>query len=115
MSETIRQLKDVAVVIRSKNAGPYELTLDVIFENVNIYKSVKATHLFNREMIAGLYGIPEEDVLGVIHYDPAHAIKVTLRRAVPSGGIGDRDVYGAQQHAPLLAVAIAVPESNAIP
>ena len=32
----------------------------------------------------------------------AKAVKATLVRPLPSGALGERDVYGAQQHAPLM-------------
>jgi hypothetical protein len=38
----------------------------------------------------------------VLPYPAALAIKIVMDRVVASGDIGDRDVYGAQQHAPLL-------------
>jgi hypothetical protein len=43
-------------------------------------------------------------------YDPAVALafKATLPRLVPAGDIGDTDVYGAQQHGPLLDVDIPI-------
>ena len=106
MSVETQPLHEVADVIRSKNAGPFELTLDIIFKDHAVFCAVRDSGLFNPAMIAGLYGIAEEDVLNVVHYEPARAIKVTVKRNVPSGAIGDRDVYGAQQHAPLLTVQI---------
>ena len=42
----------------------------------------------------------------VIPYPPANAIKIVIDRAVLAGTPGDRDVYGAQQHGPLLDVAL---------
>jgi len=36
------------------------------------------------------------------------AFKAILTRLVPAGDIGDTDVYGAQQHAPLLDVDIPI-------
>jgi hypothetical protein len=39
-------------------------------------------------------------------YAPARAFKATLPRLIPAGAFGDSDVYGAQQHAPLLEVDI---------
>jgi hypothetical protein len=42
----------------------------------------------------------------VIPYPAGRAIKIVLARAVMAGDPGDRDVYGAQQHAPLLEVEI---------
>ncbi len=97
------RLRDVASVIRSKNSGPYELTFDVIFKDAEIYQRVKSAGIFNEEMFAELYGIPLPDVIGVVHFDPAIAIKATLVRPIPSGSLGETDVYGAQQHAPLMA------------
>jgi hypothetical protein len=41
-------------------------------------------------------------VLSIVGFAPANAIKATLRRPLASGAVGETDVYGAQQHAPLL-------------
>ena len=41
-------------------------------------------------------------------YPPAHAYKATIERKIASGAVGDTDVYGAQQHAPLLDVEIPI-------
>ena len=53
-------------------------------------------------MIAELYKIPVEDVLGIVYFPNARAIKATIVRPLASGAMGERDVYGAQQHAPLV-------------
>jgi len=98
------RLIDVAAVIRSKNAGPAELTLDVIFKSRAWFERVRDAGVFTPALIADTYGIPESDVLSVIHFEPACAIKATLRRRLPSGAVGDTDIYGAQQHAPLLGL-----------
>lgn len=44
-------------------------------------------------------------MISIVAFDPAHAIKITLKRPLASGAVGDGDVYGAQQHAPLLGLA----------
>jgi len=41
-------------------------------------------------------------------FPPAHAYKATIERRIASGAVGDTDVYGAQQHAPLLDVEIPI-------
>jgi len=46
-----------------------------------------------------------------VHFDPASAVKCTMVRPVISGAPGDTDIYGAQQHAPLLALEVPVRES----
>ncbi len=98
----MKKLVDLARVIRSKNAGPYELTLDMIFKNNEIYSKVKENKLINAEKIAEIYKIDKDLIKGIVYFDPAYAVKVTMKRELASGAYGDSDIYGAQQHAPLL-------------
>jgi hypothetical protein len=100
------KLTDVASVIRSKNSGPYELTLDIIFKDRFWYEQALRQNLINAPLIARLYNIAEEDVLGIVAFEPANAIKATIRRPMVSGAVGETDVYGAQQHAPLLSLTL---------
>ena len=96
------KLRDIASVIRSKNAGPYELTLDVLLQSDEMFQKLQVADVINKKSIAKLYGLPEEDVLSIVYFPNARAIKATLVRPMPSGAMGERDVYGAQQHAPLV-------------
>ena len=98
------RLAEVTSVIRSKNAGPYELTLDIIFTETFWFDEAIRCDLINKTVIASLYGVDESDVLSIVAFAPANAIKATLRRPLPSGAVGESDVYGAQQHAPLLTL-----------
>jgi hypothetical protein len=100
-------LRDVAQVIRSKNAGPFELTLDVLFGDEALYRRVRDAGVFTAAAVAALYRVPASSVLKVVHYDPALAVKMTLARPLVSGALGESDVYGAQQHAPLLDMELA--------
>jgi hypothetical protein len=102
---TVR-LVDVASVIRSKNAGPYQITLDIIFKERRIYERVRRSGVVNAEAISALYQITRADVLGIVGFEPACAIKITFRRPIVSGDVGDSDIYGAQHHAPLLDLVV---------
>ncbi|MBI4185119.1 MAG: DUF4387 domain-containing protein [Proteobacteria bacterium] len=99
------KLMDLARVVRSKNAGPLKITLDLMFEDEARYQRALQSPALSPGAIAPLYGLARSQV-EVIPYRPALAIKVVMDRTVPSGSLGDRDVYGAQQHAPLLEVEI---------
>jgi hypothetical protein len=99
------KLSDIAQVIRSKNAGPRRLTLDIIFASNEDYERVAQSPALDRKTAAALYGLPAQDVT-VIPYPVGRAIKIVLARPIMAGDPGDRDVYGAQQHAPLLEVEI---------
>jgi hypothetical protein len=100
------KLVDVATVIRSKNAGPYELTLDIIFTDRRTYEKVVATDAIDPILISRLYRIPVSDVLELVAFDPAAAMKITIRRPRVAGDVGETDIYGAQQHAPLLGIEL---------
>jgi hypothetical protein len=99
-------LRDVVAIVRSKNAGPFRLTLDILFSDQRVYERVSRSGLISPELIASLYQIPAERVTTFVCFDPGRAIKATLVRPVSSGSVGDGDVYGAQQHAPLLDIRI---------
>lgn len=101
-----KKLTELARVIRSKNAGPFELTFDIIFKDAESYERAKRGGVFSRELFAELYRIPVERVLNFCFFDQAYAIKATIARPVSSGAAGDSDVFGAQQHAPLLEIEV---------
>jgi len=99
-----RSILSVAKVIRSKNSGPYELTLDIIFKDRAGYELFKRKNVVTKAKIARLYRCRVEDILKVVYFEPAKALKVTIKRPIPSGHPGETDIYGAQQHAPLLSL-----------
>ena len=98
------RLSEIAQVIRSKNAGPRRLTLDVMFASDADYQRVVQSPALSRRRLVGCIAFPPDHV-AVIPYPLGRAIKITLPRDT-AGDPGDRDVYGAQQHAPLLGIEI---------
>ncbi|MCR4408710.1 MAG: DUF4387 domain-containing protein [Candidatus Saccharicenans sp.] len=96
-----RNILQVARVIRSKNSGPFELTLDIMFKERRYFDLFREKNIITARKIARLYRIPESDVLKIVYFEPSQAIKVTIKRKIPSGAPGDSDIYGAQQHVPL--------------
>jgi len=100
-------IRNLAKVCKSKNAGPFELTIDVVFEDAETFDRVKATGVLDPAVFARLYNVPEQNVL-FTPYDAAFAFKATFPRLVPAGDFGDTDVYGCQQHAPLLDVDLPI-------
>jgi hypothetical protein len=99
-------LADLAKTIRSKNAGTDKITFDVIFTDQASYERVKACGALTRGTIAALYRIDPARITDFVAFDPAMAIKFTILRERPSGSPGDPDIFGAQQYAPLLSLAI---------
>jgi hypothetical protein len=99
------KLTDVARVIRSKNAGPTTLTVDLMFNDATGYERALAAPSLQPAAVAQLYGVAPSQV-EVIPYPPALAIKIVMDRRIVAGTPGDRDVYGAQQHGPMLEVEL---------
>lgn len=106
MADTDVPLAELAAIIRSKNAGPFRLTLDVIFDDEAAFQRVSASNVLARERIAELYAIDVSDVTDHTIYPEGRAIKATIVRATSSGSVEDADVYGCQQHAPLLTIMV---------
>lgn len=97
------RLDQMATAIRSKNAGPCLLTLDLIFSSKENFDRASGKLETLRTYISDRYATPLEQIRTFV-YAPAQAIKITIPRHIMSGDVGDRDVYGAQQHAPLLDI-----------
>ena len=95
-------LGDIASVVRSKISGPYHVTFDILFADQETYKKVQNSKLLNKATIAKLYNIPENEVITSLWWTPAMAYKATIPRHRASGGFGEMDTHGSQQHAPLL-------------
>jgi hypothetical protein len=99
------KLWELTKLIRSKNAGPFELTFDVIFKDRAGYEKVRDSNLISADWFARTYRLTAEMVT-IINYDAANAIKITIPRPAISGDIDDTDVYGGQQHGPLVNVEV---------
>ena len=97
-------LGELATFISSKNAGPFLLTVDVVFSSREAFELVRDSCLVTPERVATLYARDVDDVVGIYFVDSANALKVTMRRSIPSGSPGDTDVYGAQQHVPIMTL-----------
>jgi hypothetical protein len=99
------KLGDLAQLIRSKNAGPFTLTFDVMFDDEDTYRRVIESNALTKEVFANTYKVPLEDVLYFTH-DAARAVKISIPRPYVQCSREDGDAYGGQQHAPLVDIDI---------
>lgn len=98
-------LTSLAPVIRSKNAGPTQFTIDLFFSSGEGFVVAAESTALSCAGVASLYGLEPTQVQR--HLLPSiRAIKFSMPRVVCAGNPGDGDVYGAQQHAPLLEVML---------
>lgn len=87
------QLGELVVNVRSKNAGPYWVTIDVFCGNDSVYSQVQA--LLSKSFVASLYQQPEE-TLKYFELPDLHVLKFSFPRPVVQGSRYDRDMHGAQ-------------------
>lgn len=103
MTEMIT-LKDHAKIIRSKNAGPFEMTIDIIFKDQADYEYFMGTGVLTKELVSQLYHLPIEKIITFEPYPAANAFKITLPRHRSQGSIGETDMHAAQQHVPICMI-----------
>lgn len=101
-------LGSLARLIRSKNAGPWMLTIDIMFPDEDIYDLVLESGAVQAAEISRLINVPAQD-LEIYFYAAANAIKISYPRSVPNGHRLDNDLFGGQQFAPLVELVIPLP------
>ena len=101
----MEKLGELASLIRSKNAGPFELTFDIMFDNDESFRRVKESHALSRQLIADLYRVPLEEVKFFV-VPQALAFKASIPRPRFQGDVLDSDGHGGQQYAPLIDIEI---------
>jgi hypothetical protein len=91
-------LGDLALEVRSKNAGPFWMTLEAFMPDDESYRIADA--LITTDLIAQLYQIAPES-LQVFRIPQLRVIKVSFPRPVLQGSLRDRDMHAGQHHVPL--------------
>ena len=99
------QLHELTRLIRSKNAGPFELTIDIMFDNAESYERVIKSGVLSIECMARIYNVDPALVQSFEARD-ALAIKISFPRHTPSGSIHDTDIFGGQFHSPIVRLEI---------
>ena len=99
-------LSAIAKTIRSKNAGVDHITFDVIFADRADYERVRQSGILSRAAVCRIFGIADSRITDYVEFEPALAIKFTIRRTSPSGSPGDADIFGSQHYGPLLGIIV---------
>jgi len=94
------ELRHFARLLRSKNAGPFQLTIDVMMGTARDFQHVVDSGAINERVIGKLLGVDPRDVR-IFRYEPAFAIKVTVPRRLGVGDPQDNDLFGGQLFGPL--------------
>ncbi len=98
-------LGELAKLIRSKNAGPFNLTFDIMFEDEETYRRVLDSGALTKESFGKIYNVSNDDIT-FVHHDRARAIKISIPRPIFQCALEDGDTYGGQQYGPLVDIVI---------
>jgi len=99
------RLAEVSRHVRSKNAGPFWITVDISFSDRETFERHVEAPALQPAAIADLYGI---DVSLVKRFPVADllVLKISYPRPKPQGGASERDMHGGQQYVRLLDVQV---------
>ena len=100
------KLKDVCRYVRSKNAGPFWVTIDLFFDGPETYRRHRDDPEISIDAVALLYGV-EAGVVRRFEIDSLNVIKISIPRSQPQGGVLERDMHSGQQFVPMLDIALA--------
>jgi hypothetical protein len=85
----------ISYYVRSKNAGPFWLTIDFFCDDATAFKRLLNDSRLSAAWIANLLRIKDDNVK-IFRLERLNVVKVSVPRPVVAGAIADRDVHGAQ-------------------
>ncbi|WP_328615410.1 DUF4387 domain-containing protein [Amycolatopsis sp. NBC_00355] len=93
-------LQDLAIEVRSKNAGPFWVTMELFLRDAAGYHTAADERFLNENVIAELYGVPAGGVQ-IFRIPALNVVKISFPRPIPQGSLRDRDIHAGQHHVPL--------------
>ncbi|MDO4798954.1 MAG: DUF4387 family protein [Bacillota bacterium] len=94
-------IKEVSKFVRSKNAGPFWITMDIFTDRNEDYLTIKNSKNMTKEKLSAAFETSPE-TLKLFFLDDLGIIKVSIPRKEPQGFRYERDMHAGQQYIPLL-------------
>jgi hypothetical protein len=102
---TALTLADLALEVRSKNAGPFWVTMELFMRAADGYAIVADPAFLNERLIASLYDIAGADIQ-IFRIPALNVVKISFPRPVAQGSLRDRDIHAGQHHVPLAMLPV---------
>jgi len=99
------KLGEICRHVRSKNAGPFWITVDLFFDGEETFRRYRDAPALSPQTFANLFGTNPE-LVKRIPVDNLHVIKISYPRPHPQGWMQERDMHSGQQFARLLDLEI---------
>lgn len=98
-------LGDLAFEVRSKNAGPFWVTMELFMRDAEGYRIAADASFLDERTVAQLYGVAETDIQ-LFRIPSLNVVKISFPRPVNQGSLRDRDIHSGQQHVPLAMLPV---------
>lgn len=95
------KLSDVCRYIRSKNAGPFWITVDLFFKDEVAFQRYAGARELKPEFLGPVFGV-RPDQVGCYPVENLSVLKISYPRKDPQGGMIERDLHGGQQYVRLV-------------
>ena len=99
----MKTLGDIALEVRSKNAGPFWMTLEAFMADDAGYRAADA--VIREEVVAELYRVAPS-AIRIFRLPELRVVKVSFPRPLVQGSLHDRDMHAGQHHVPLAGLPI---------
>ena len=98
-------IADLAHEVRSKNAGPFWVTLELFMRDDDGYRIVADETFINERVVADLYRV-DESTIQMFRIPSLRVVKISFPRPVSQGSLRDRDMHAGQHHVPLALLRV---------
>ena len=88
---------ETAYYVRSKNAGPFMVTVDIFCGEKTVFDTLSASKNITAEKVAEVYHVRPEEVK-LFHIPDLNVIKISYPRELPQGQKYERDMHAGQQY-----------------
>ncbi|MEM6761223.1 MAG: DUF4387 family protein [Pseudomonadota bacterium] len=86
------EVRDVVEKVRSKNAGPFWVTVDIFCGSTEAFERVQRG--LKTQAVAAAFDTPEQ-LLKRFDIDSLNVVKISVPRPSVQGTVSDRDMHGA--------------------
>ncbi|MEU6818593.1 DUF4387 domain-containing protein [Streptomyces sp. NPDC046860] len=98
-------LADLSHEVRSKNAGPFWVTIELFLRDEDAYRIAADETFLDEHTVARLYGVLPDDIQ-IFRVPSLNVVKISFPRPVTQASLRDRDVHSGQQHVPLATLPV---------
>jgi hypothetical protein len=100
-------LADLSTEVRSKNAGPFWVTMELFLRDAEAYTIAADESFLNEEVVAALYAV-EAGAVQLFRIPSLNVVKISFPRPLSQGSLRDRDMHAGQHHVPLARMQVPV-------